>query len=315
MSVNEPKGVQGPVDPTVAEQLLDQAEKDLEAANVNHDQIIRGGRFAAEVGESTDRLAKLVYDYVDYANPQGRTSLYGPASRGDVAEGGLGTGYALRPKHYTCFGVVTKDALAAGVKEIKQRVRADAEPDLPARNIAEIVAAGRAAGVLGANDAAALAAVSQAAENLLEWIVQREEQRERELNRETVVLDLAELRQAFPPGEDGKPTLEQILVQTVVEPAIADPAQAAWHVFFARELALMQAGAGLAFLPLAAAKKLAPEFLDHLKNNPIAKPGKIDDPMQHYLLVLEKRAKEASLVAEMKLEMTARAQANRLTQK
>jgi len=262
---------------TPKERLL-AAQRVLRRVDANGDGLINGRRYRNELDATKDPLARAVFEFVDYGNYTGRTSVFGPATRGDVQEGGIGLGYTTRPKHYTSNQTLSEDALTLGLRDLRQRVSSPLPQDLPQQDLTRVLAAAKAAGLLkGTSAAQRYQAIHEAAEALLERIVKLAGEKERKTRKDGARLTQAELKAALKAG-----SLEALLFQ-----ALLSTGKEHWMTFFQRGLRYTRRD----------------EERDEL--------GTVGSVLQHYLLVVGKRARETGLLTQIRKHLTAPAPAGR----
>jgi hypothetical protein len=169
------------------------------ARNLGQDRLIDGAGWGDELGH-IDGLARAVYDYVDYANPRGDYTLWGAELRGVYAEGGLGVGYTLRPKHRTGLSLLTFEDLQAGVRALDRALDARPPADQGTRDLDTLRAAGWGDSRIHA-----------AAETLLDEVQRLEGAKERRVGQAVALLTHAELLAGLAEGSDA-----QTLARTVL---------------------------------------------------------------------------------------------------
>ena len=238
----------------------------LRRADANGDGLITGRRYGNELGATLDPLALAAFEFVDYGNYTGQTSIYGPATRGDVQEGGLGLGYTTRPKHYTSNKVLTEGALDLGMRDLHKRLSEPAPSDLPHQDLERVLAQAKTLGRLSGDASGQYRAIHEAAERLLEHIAKKTGEKERATNRDGAKLTHAELLA----GLDAA-TLEAVLAKTILAGA-----KEQWMDFFSRGLSLTA------------------------RDERVEERGQVGAVLQHYLLVVGKRAKETSLLSQIR---------------
>ncbi|MBL4850108.1 MAG: hypothetical protein JKY65_31660 [Planctomycetes bacterium] len=245
---------------------LKAAVRVLRRVDANGDGLISGRRYGNELDATKDPLARAVFEFVDYGNYTGQTSVYGPATRGDVQEGGLGLGYTTRPTHYTSNQVLHEDALDLGMRDLGRWLSSGPD-DLPQQDLERVRAQAKAKGLLSGDATAQYRAIHEAAERLLDHIAKKTGEKERAKSKDGVRLTHAELIA----GLDGK-SLEALLAKTV----IGDGAKEQWMDFFRRGLSYTR--------------------YDERKEE----RGLVGSMLQHYLLVIGKRAMQTSLVTKIR---------------
>jgi hypothetical protein len=254
-----------PTDPAVIEvgmpdranERIDAAlDRLLSAADENNGRVVRN-RFQDQVS-SLDPLARAVFDYVNYANPNGYRSLWGPAAGGDYEEGGLGLGFTMRPKHMTLNGFALKQDLIDGTKMLESDL-ARRKLDLADADLAKI-----AASLPGMKPTARYQAIADASERLLEHVRHQIEDKQRATGNENAVLSEDELLASLG-GDDH-------LVQLIAQQSAGRGA-----TFFAKELETIDARR------IAYGVRVPDEARE------------VGEAQQNYLLVIEKRAQLEAL--------------------
>ncbi|MFO0722343.1 MAG: hypothetical protein U1E65_01090 [Myxococcota bacterium] len=238
----------------------------LLALDANHDGKVVKSRFGDEIGAG-DSLSKAIFAYVDFVNPRGDQSLWGPATLGDYQEGGLGLGFTMRPRHMTGNGILLENDITSGVRMLDKAMGAPKGNDLVTADLNAVLA------TLDGTEAQRLDAVSNAAEKLLQHIQKETEKKELATNNTVAVLTDAELLASLPAGS--------------LERAIAETTASHGATFFASQIELIAERAHALHLP------------------PRAEKGVAGEAQQHYILVLAKRATEARLIGEVKAALPA----------
>ncbi|MFH1807613.1 MAG: hypothetical protein ABIJ09_02620 [Pseudomonadota bacterium] len=251
---------------------IDGAVTQLRTFDANGDGIVTDRRWRGELDELRDPLARAVYDFANFGNYSGHTSLYGEATRGDVMSGGLGLGYTLRPEHYTSQGFLTGANLDAGVRELKLRLAGKGPTnDLPHQDLQRITDRAAQEGLLSNTGPERHGEIAAATERLLDHIQTQTESKERETGNSTATLTHDELfdgPHALPQG-----SLERLIADEVVRgQAEAGTNAEHWMDFFKDGINRTR--------------------LDERNDQ----KGHVGDMLQHYLLVVGKRAQETQYV-------------------
>ncbi len=245
----------------------------LRRIDANGDGLISGRRFGNELDATKDPLARAIFDFVDYGNYGGQTSVLGPWTRGDVQEGGLGLGFTTRPKHYTSQRVISEDALSAGVQDLVYRLKNEGIGDLVETDLEKIVAAAQAEGLLPGDAPARYQAVHEATERLLDQAVKLISAKERATKLDGVPLTQVELQAGLKAG-----SLEALIAKVVIGEGGEQ-----WMAYFKHGIR------------------------STARNEQVEEHGQVGSILQHYLLVIGKRARETSLVRTIEARLPARA--------
>jgi hypothetical protein len=128
----------------------------LFAADQNGDGKLIGTRFGDEL-QSASPLAKAIFAYADYVNPNAPFSPWGQSARGDYVEGGI----TFKPRHMTANRILLKADLEAIWGPLATRLQQPLGAGLVAQDLKQILAL---------DPKADAASVHQAAELLLAQI-------------------------------------------------------------------------------------------------------------------------------------------------
>jgi hypothetical protein len=238
----------------------------LRRADANGDGLINGRRYKNELTETKDPLANALFDFVDYGNYTGQTSVFGPETRGDVQEGGLGLGYTTRPKHYTSQRQLDDEDLSRGLRELRRRLSGEGPDDLAQRDLEKILLAeSKTRGQLSGDAVARYQAVHEAVERLLDHVVKKTGDKERATRDSTALLTHDELLKSLDPQ-----SLESVVAKVVFEGG-----REQWMEFFKRGTQLTA------------------------RDEQTEQRGLVGSVLQHYLLVIGKRARETSLLRKI----------------
>jgi len=262
-------GAAMPVDAPQAVVLQDTTRAEVDAAVVRlikaggDDGWVDGAGWGNEL-EEIDPLARAVYDYVNFVNPRGKTTGWGPSTRGDYMSGGLGVGYSFRPEHMTGNNQLGEDDLRIGAGWLAKAIEAGPATgsSLKFQDLDSIVVTGRAQGIWAADatDAEVYGAVYDAGDKLIEHIVTLNEAKEVATNNSTAIVTHAELLETLPEG-----SLERLIAERTVTNEHGG-------TFFAKEA-----------------------WASAVHHRAEAETGKAGEVAMHYLLVVAKQAKEAEL--------------------
>lgn len=238
---------------------LDSAKARLMAADANGDGKVVGRSYGNEL-QSIDPLARALYDYVDFVNPRGQTSLWGADSRGDYMEGGLGLGYSFRPKHGTGNRILTEADLDLGITMLKRSI-AQPKTDQPSQDLSSIREAAKSE--LGLSDSLVNQEIWSATDRLLERIVSITNAKERSTGNTTATATYSEVLEGLTPG-----SLEKIIAEKTLGHEAAH---------YADNLRVMSA------------------VRTSLGAKPRNETGKVADAAMQYILLVGKRAQETHL--------------------
>lgn len=219
-----------------------------------------------------DPLARALYEFTNYANYDGQMSYYGPETRGDVQEGGLGLGYTTRPKHYTSFERVRVEELAVGAKELGRRLDPERKLDMADRDLEKVL------GGVGGDRAAGCQEVHEAAERLLDHIMTETEKLEVRTGDSGALLSHQQLLDSLEPG-----SLEHRIASQLLEGQVegSDGAER-WMDFFKR---------GIDFTRI---------------DERGTQTGKVGTMLQQYLHSISKRAQEGVFIAQASAALDAK---------
>lgn len=263
-------------DPTKgsAKERVRSAVQLLRRLDKNGDGIISGRRYGNELDATKDPLTKAVFDFVNFGNYSGQTSVLGSATRGDVQEGGLGLGYTTRPKHYTSHGTVTEGDLSAGVQDLAGRLTGSSGPgDLAQRDLEKILQAeAKTRGGLKGKAPARYQAVHEAVERLLDHVAKKTGEKELATRTDGARLTHAELLASLDPE-----SLEGFLAKVVI-----GEGEEQWMEFFKYGLR------------------------NTARDEQTEERGQVGSILQHYLLVIGKRARQTGLVRTIESHLPAR---------
>jgi hypothetical protein len=265
----EPVRIEQPAAVDSVRAAIDGAFAEIDAADANEDGKVVGRRWRNET-DSLSPLASAVYDYVDYVHPRGNYSFWGSESRGDYMSGGLGLGFTMRPVHGTANRILLDDDLQAGRTLLLRALDAAPRTDLAASDLSAMTEVAKAM-YPNAGPAEIQAHIAAAADGLIEHIVEVTENKERTERNSTALPTHAEVRAGLDPAS--------------LEAALADRALGDEGQFFARELQTMSA------------RRAA------FGAEPRNETGKAGDAAMHYILVIGKRAQEASLLANIRAQL------------
>ena len=253
--------------PAAVRAKVDAAVSRLLAADKNGDGKVVGRTWGNELGE-VDSLARAVYDYVDFVNPRGQATGWGPSTKGDYMSGGLGLGFTMRPKHMTGNKIQLEDDLRIGAGQLAKEIIAGPAQvtTLRTQDVAKIVETGRANGIWTSDvgDAEVHGQIHAAAEKLLDQITDLNEAKEKATGNSTALITHAELLDALPAG-----SLERLLAETTLTNDHG-------HTFFDKE-----------------------SWLGSLDAMATKEDGKVGEIGMHYLLVVAKHAKEVQLALDV----------------
>jgi len=177
-------------------------------------------------------------------------------------------GYTLRPTHYTSHRHVRERDLHEGVTELRRAfTHGAAKEDAPQKHLDGMRAALAASGI-AAPEQGIDGSIHQSIEKLLDHIVERTGEKEREVRDSAALLTHAELQNSLEPG-----SAERILVDTLLAGVGEGQGEEPWALFFPE----------VARLPASARQE-----------------GHVGDLMTHYLLVIGKRARQAELLEQVR---------------
>lgn len=225
--------------------------------------FVDGEGYGNELGE-IDSLARALYDFVNFVNPDAQVTGWGPSTRGDYMSGGLGVGFTLRPKHMTAHNKISEAELRLGAGELVKAIERGplSGSNQATQDLVAILAAAQSEGLVAVGDqSAALHQIYDASEALLDKVVQLNTAKEKATNNGTALVTHAELLAALPEG-----SLEHLIAETTLT---TDHAAG----FFAAE----------AYTIGAISSRTAKEH------------GKVGEVGMHYLLIVAKRAETAGL--------------------
>lgn len=235
----------------------------LLATDDNGDGRVDGKGWGDELGDA-DPLAKAVYAYIDYLNPRGRASGWGPTTSGDYMVGGLGLGYNVKPAHMTGNAILLAGDLDAGARDLEARLGQIVPDDQRGADLTQLLESGRAQGLLPKGDAEAFAKLHTVAAGLIDRASEVNAAEEKATGNSTAVVS----REAFVAGlPEG--SLERLVAETALAPGKAG-------AFFAE-----RAWAG--------------KVIEMTQTE----GGKLGEVAQHYLLELAKEAKLSGLATEV----------------
>jgi len=242
----------------------------LRRADANGDGLISGRSYGNELGSTKDPLANALFDFVDYGNYTGQTSVFGPETRGDVQEGGLGLGFTTRPKHYTSQRTLDDEALTRGLRELRRRLSGEGPDDLAQRDLEKILLTeAKTRGKLQGDAPERYQAVHEAVERLLDHVVKKTGEKERATRNSTALLTHDELLASLDPE-----SLEHFVAKVV----LAGEGEQ-WMEFFKRGTQLTA------------------------RDEQSQERGLVGSVLQHYLLVIGKRARETSLLRQIQAQL------------
>jgi len=265
-----------------SEAEIDSAVTLLRQLDANDDGKLVEARLHSELEGLQDPMARAIFDFANFGNYSGQSSFYGRETRGDVMSGGLGLGYTLRPEHYTSHGYLSEENLDAGVRELKGRLAGQrATGDLAAKDLGQIAERAAQQGLFSSQGPERFGELHAATERLLDHIQTQTEKKELATRNSSARLTLDELFSgpaALPEG-----SLERLIADEIVRgQAEGDGGGEHWMDFFKRGIDLTS--------------------LDERGDQ----RGQVGDMLQHYMLVVGKRAKETQYLEQVKTELAKR---------